>query len=107
MNCNKRITLTGYTVRCVDLREPKPRKHREDVYVIDKEMAGALAALGLNAADMIEARYERGGYHVTGVERIPARRVVNLDLLQLWAAAADEAGATHQTAEEMEVADNG
>lgn len=107
MNCTKRITLTGYKVRYADLRELKPRKLREDVYTMDKEMSGALALLGLDVVDMIAARYERGGYHVASVERIPARRLVNLDLSQLWATAADETGATAQASREMEVADNG
>lgn len=107
MNCTKRITLTGYTVRYTDLREPKPRKLREEVYTMDKEMLGALVALGLDVVDMIAARYERGGYHVASVERIPARRLVNLDLSQLWATAADEAGANLQALGNLEVNDNG
>lgn len=107
MNCTKRITLTGYTVRYADLREPKPRKLREEVYTMDKEVAGALALLGLDVADMITARYERGGYHVTSVERIPPRRVVTLDLSQLWASATDEACATLQVLGNSEVAANG
>ncbi len=107
MNCTKRITLTGYKVTCADLREPKPRKLREEVYVIDKEMLDALGLLRLGVTDMIAARYERGGYHVASVERIPARRLVNLDLSQLWATAADETGASAQAPGEMEVTDNG
>lgn len=107
MNCTKRITLTGYKVRYADLREPKPRKLREDVYTMDKEMLGALAYLGLDVVDMIAAQYERGGYHVTSVERIPARRLVNIDLSQLWTTAADEARAPAQAPGVMEVTDNG
>lgn len=40
MNCTKRITLTGYTVRYADLREPKPRKLREEVYTMDWVLLG-------------------------------------------------------------------
>jgi len=49
--------------------------------------------MGLNVADFITARYERGGYHVISVERISARRTVAVDLHQLWeqAATAEEA----------------
>lgn len=51
MNCTKKITITGYRVRYADLREPKPRTIREEVYALDKDCMDALALLGLNAAD--------------------------------------------------------
>lgn len=91
MNCTKTITLTGYRVRYVDLREPKPRTIREEVYTLDKDGLDALALMGLNVADFITARYERGGYHVTSVERITPKRVIMLDLCQLWTEAAPPA----------------
>lgn len=91
MNCTKTITLTGYRVRYVDLREPKPRTIREEVYTLDKDGVDALALMGLNVADFITARYERGGYHVTSVERITPKRVIALDLCQLWTEAAPPA----------------
>ena len=50
----------------------------------------ALALMGLNVADFITARYERGGYHVTGVERITPKRTTRLDLHQLWEAAGQD-----------------
>lgn len=84
MTCTKRITITGYLVRYADLREPKPRTIHEDVYTIDKDGMEALALMGLNVADFITARYERGGYHVTSVERINTKRVAEIDLCQLW-----------------------
>ena len=90
MNCTKRITITGYRVRYADLREPKPRSIHKEVYPLDKDALAALNLLGLDVADFITARYERGGYHVTGVERIAPKRIVSADLRQLW----DEAPAT-------------
>ncbi len=84
LTCTKRITITGYLVRYVDLREPKPREVREDVYTLDKDGTEALSLLGLNVADFITARYERGGYHVISVERINHKRVAAIDLCQLW-----------------------
>lgn len=84
MKCTRGIMLTGYTVKYVDLRKPKPRTIREEVYTLDKCGMDALAALGLNVADYITARYECGGYHVLSIERITARRTVSLDLRQLW-----------------------
>lgn len=67
--------------------KPKPRTIHEEVYTLDKDGVDALALLGLNVADFITARYERGGYHVVSVERITPKRVVNLDLHQLWESA--------------------
>ncbi|MDD6200233.1 MAG: hypothetical protein PUB93_03075 [Firmicutes bacterium] len=99
MTCTKRITITGFLVRYVDLREPKPRAINEEVYTLDKDGAGALGLLGLNAADFITARYEHGGYHVIGVEQIRPRRTGRIDLCQLWEqlapAATEEAPATN------------
>lgn len=98
MTCTKRITITGYLVRYADLREPKPRTIHEDVYTLDKAGIEALGLLGMNVADFITARYERGGYHVTSVERINHKRVAVIDLCQLWEqtvpAAIEEAPAT-------------
>ena len=37
LTCTKRITITGYLVRYVDLREPKPRNIHEKVYALDKD----------------------------------------------------------------------
>lgn len=84
MNCTKKITITGYRVRYADLREPKPRAIHEEVYPLDKDALAALNLLGLDVADFITARYERGGYHVTSVERIAPKRIVSVDLRQLW-----------------------
>lgn len=91
MNCTKKITLTGYMVKYADLREPKPRTIHEEVYTLDKDGVDALALMGLNVADFITARYERGGYHVTSVERITPKRVITLNLCQLWTEAAQSA----------------
>lgn len=97
MNCTKKITITGYRVRYADLREPKPRTVHEEVYPLDKDALAALNLLGLDVADFITARYERGGYHVASVERISPKRIVSVDLRQLW----DEA-AMPATAEDEE-----
>lgn len=84
MNCTKTIPLTGYLVRYVDLREPKPRTVKEEVYTVDKDSLDALDLLGLNVADFITTRYERSGYHVVSVERIQRKRVAVLDLRRFW-----------------------
>ena len=44
--------MTGYLVRYVDLREPKPHSTHEDVYVLDKDALAALGLMGLNALFM-------------------------------------------------------
>ena len=84
MTCTKQISMTGYLVRYVDLREVKPRAAHESVYVIDKDALAALGLLGLNVADFITARYERGGYHVIGIAPAKPKRVAEVDLCQLW-----------------------
>ena len=88
MTCTKRISMTGFLVRYVDLREPKPRTVHEGLYVMDKDALAALGLLGLNVADFITARYERGGYHVISVERIPQKRTAEINLLKVWQCAA-------------------
>ena len=84
MTCTKQISMTGYLVRYVDLREPKPRTTHEDVYVLDKDALAALGLMGLNVLDFITARYERGGYHVIGIAPAKPKRVAEIDLRQLW-----------------------
>lgn len=61
MNCTKKIAITSYLVKYADLREPKPRPIRAEVYTLDKDGVDALTLLGLNVADFITARYERCG----------------------------------------------
>lgn len=90
MNCIKQIILTGYQVRYVDLRQPKPRTVLEKVQVLDREAVDALNLMGINPADFVEQKFTRGGFHVLTVERLPKRRP-SLDLLQLWNATMQEA----------------
>ena len=91
MNCTKQISMTGYLVRHVDLREAKPRSVNEDVYVMEKGALSALSLLGLSVTEFIAARYERGGYHVIGVERIQQKRTAEINLLKVWQCAAPTA----------------
>lgn len=91
MTCMKQISMTGYLVRYIDLREAKPRAAHEDVYVMEKDALAALGLLGLNVADFITARYERGGYHVISVERIQQKRTAEINLLKVWQCAAPTA----------------
>lgn len=93
MNCTKQISMTGYLVRHVDLREPKPRTVHEGLYVMDKDALAALGLLGLNVADFITARYQRGGYHVIGIAPAKPKRVAEIDLCQLWEQSAPPATA--------------
>ncbi len=84
MTYTKLISMTGYLVRYVDLREPKPRTTHESVYVMDKDALAALGLLGLNVLDYITSRCEHGGYHVIGIEPAKPKRVAAIDLCQLW-----------------------
>lgn len=103
MNCTKRITLTGYLVKYVVLREPKPRIIHEEIYTMDKDSAEALGLLELNAVDYIAARYQRGGCRVTGIERIEAKRTASMDLRKLWEDAGMGLQENHTTTSDTEV----
>lgn len=102
MNQTKRITLTGYEVKFIDLREPKPRHICTEVYTLDQAGADALQLLGMNVTDFVTARYERGGYHVTSVERIKAKRNAIVDLRRLWEEAQSQQVQSTPIAEEQE-----
>lgn len=91
MTCMKQISMTGFLVRYVDLREPKPRAIHESVYVMEKDALAALGLMGLNVLDFITARYERGGYHVIGIAPAKPKRVAEIDLRQLWEQSAQSA----------------
>lgn len=101
MNCKKKMTLTGYNVQYVDLREPKPRTIHTQIYPVDRDWQEAVALLGLNVTDVIRARYERGGYKALSVDRIAGKRLTSIDLGELWKAAESSA-----TALESEVTPN-
>ena len=79
-----RITLTGYTVQYVDMRAPKPRKIYTDLYVLDAATIEALGRTGQTIPDFIRHRYEVAGYNATSIDKTSPRRVVSLDLRELW-----------------------
>ena len=84
MTCTKLISMTGFLVRYVDLREPKPRTIHESVYVMENDALAALGLMRLNVLDFITTRFERGGYHVIGIAPAKPKRVAEIDLCQLW-----------------------
>ena len=84
MKCRKQLVLTGYRVQFVDLREPKPRTPQEQIHVADRQWLDAMGLIGHNVADAIKGQYEKGGYKVFSVQPITPKRVVELDLCQLW-----------------------
>lgn len=81
------ITMTGYEVRYVDMREDKPRAVYTEVFPLDKATIEAVRAVGLDVPAFISGRYERGGYHVISVDKLPAKRQASIDLLAAWDAA--------------------
>lgn len=103
MNCTKKNTITGYRVRYADLRERIPRTIHEVINPVDSEALAALNLLGLNAADFITSRYERGGYHVVSVERITPKRAISVDLRQLWENAGKDLQESPATISDLEV----
>ena len=84
MTCKKQLVLTGYRVQYIDLREPKPRTPKEEVYVMDAQWLDALSLLHIIPGDTVKNKYERAGYKVFAVEPIKPKRVVELDLCQLY-----------------------
>ena len=84
MTCMKSLTLTGYSVQYVDLRDAKPRTVREEVYPMDEDAKAACLMLGLGVTDFIRSRYERGGYHVTSVQKLGDKRQTAVNLRHLW-----------------------
>ena len=98
MKCIKQLVLTGYRVQFVDLREPKPRTPQEQIHVADRQWLDAMGLIGHNVADAIKSQYEKGGYKVFSVQPIKPKRVVELDLCQLWNQA--EPPATNMTEED-------
>ena len=101
MKCRKQLILTGYRVQFVDLREPKPRTPQEQIHIADRQWLDAMALIGRNVADAIKSQYEQSGYKVFSMQPIKPKRVVELDLCQLWAAT-EEAPATNTTEEDTE-----
>lgn len=104
MKCRKQLVLTGYRVQFVDLREPKPRTPQEQIHVADRQWLDAMGLIGHNVADAIKSQYENGGYKVFSVQPIKPKRVVELDLCQLWNEAeppiSEEVPATNMTEED-------
>lgn len=98
MKYRKQLVLTGYRVQFVDLREPKPRAPQEQIHVADRQWLDAMGLIGHNVADDIKSQYENGGYKVLSVQPITPKRVVELDLCQLWSEA--EPPATNMTEED-------
>lgn len=98
MKCRKNLVLTGYHVQYVDLREPKPRTPRELTHVVDSAWLEAVGLLGQSPIGNITELYERAGYKVFAVQPIKPKRVVELDLCQLWTAT-EEAPSTNITEE--------
>lgn len=79
-----KITLTGYNVQYVDLREPKPRATHSEIFVLDAGTIDAASCVGMDVPELIKQRYERGGYHVCTVERVKCKRHATISLQDLW-----------------------
>ena len=84
MKCIKKIVITAYKVQYVDLREPKPRTPQEQMHMADRQWLDAMGLIGHNVADAIKNQYEKGGYKFFSVEQLKPKKVVELDLCQLW-----------------------
>ena len=68
----------------MDLRQPKPRTPQELIYVADRQWLDAMGLVGRNVADHIKSLYEKEGYKVFAIVPLKPKRVVELDLCQIW-----------------------
>lgn len=100
MKCRKQLVLSGYRVQFVDLREPKPRTPREEIYTAERQWLDAMALTGQNVIANIRERYEKAGYKVFSVEAITPKRIAEIDLNRLWIQTAPPASADHGEADE-------
>ena len=85
-----KLTLTGYLVEYVDLREPKPRPRHMETVVYDADMIRAVEMLGLNVTDCIEKRFAEGGYHVIQIVKAGQKVNAAVDLEYLYQQATAE-----------------
>ena len=93
MNSIKHMSVTGYTVEFVDLREPKPRPIRKETTVYDAATIAAARTLGISLTAHIRQRYEQGGYHVLTISKESSRQItVDLGALYRLAAQTAETG---------------
>ena len=82
MNCTKQISMTGYLVRHVDLREPKPRTVHEGLYVMDKDALAALdrkyalLAEHMKEGPWVEVTWFREDDRKTGGEYVTSRGIL-------------------------------
>ena len=86
----KKLVLIGYLVEYVDLREPKPRLHHEEMVVYDTDMIRAVEMLGLDVTDCIKKRFADGGYRVIQISRVGQKVNAAVDLEFLYSEATAE-----------------
>lgn len=82
-NSIRHTWLTGYSVKYLDLREPKPREPKFKIMVYDCDMLKALEMLGQNVTDHIEARFAKGGYKVLEIKKA-GFTAVGIDMEKLY-----------------------
>lgn len=95
----KRMTVAGYTVEYVDLREPKPRKIYTETAAFDTDAIAAAHTLGVEFTGYIRQRYERAGYHVLTISKA-SRRECFVDMGELYQQAGQ--GAPTQATESID-----
>lgn len=83
MKSVKRMTVSGYIVEYVDLREPKPRKIYTETAAFDTDIIAAANTLGVEFTGYIRQRYERAGYHVLTISKA-SRRECFVDMGDLY-----------------------
>lgn len=83
MEAIKTLTLTGYKIEYVDLREPKPRQHYIETTAYDSDFITSVSTIGADLPDIIRAKYQNRGYHIITIEKLK-KQLVNVSLTKLY-----------------------
>ena len=70
------VTMTGYTIKYVDLRQSKPRTVNKETVVLDADTIRAAGIVGVEITDHIKRYFEKGGYSVISVTKGDKREAV-------------------------------
>ena len=79
----KNLTLTGYSVEYIDLRQPKPRVIHKEIVVMDADSIRAARMIGVDITDHIRRHFERAGFSVNSITK-DGRREVSVNLRELY-----------------------
>lgn len=83
MNRIKHINMAPYEVTYVDLRDPLPREHHKELYVLDMGAVSAAQRLGIVLSNYIKEKYAYHGFHVVELKKLE-RVTAYVDITELY-----------------------